>query len=236
MLKKIEDLNYYELLEVSPRATSQEIHKAYERIRKIYDPNSIALYSLFSPDETEKIRQRVEEAYRTLIYEENRRMYDLSLRDYLDELPPQEQPPARPVSATPVQPSHPSSVPPASPPMPSPAAYAAPAPAAPAPVPPPPVAALPVQPPPQDIAEFSGTVLRMLREQRGMTIQNVADTTKLSARYLECIEEENFAKLPARPYLRGFLVNYAKALGYEPDRIAADFLKRYDAFKNPPKK
>jgi len=76
MLKKIEDMNYYELLEVSPRATMQEIHKAYERIRRIYDPNSIALYSLFSPDETEKIRNRIEEAYRTLIYEENRRSYD----------------------------------------------------------------------------------------------------------------------------------------------------------------
>ena len=79
MLKKIEDMNYYELLEVSPRATAQEIHKAYERVRRIYDPNSIALYSLFSPEETEKIRQRVEDAYRTLIYEENRRSYDLAL-------------------------------------------------------------------------------------------------------------------------------------------------------------
>src|SRR5512137_618660 len=81
MLKKIEDMNYYELLEVSYRATAQEIHKAYERVRKIYDPNSIALYSLFSPDETEKIRQRIEDAYRTLIYDENRRDYDRTLRD-----------------------------------------------------------------------------------------------------------------------------------------------------------
>jgi curved DNA-binding protein CbpA len=36
MIKKIEDLNYYELLEISPRATSQEIHKAYERVRRVY--------------------------------------------------------------------------------------------------------------------------------------------------------------------------------------------------------
>src|SRR5512136_398939 len=91
MLKKIEDMNYYELLEVSPRANAQEIHKAYERIRKIYDPNSIALYSLFSPEETEKIRQLIEDAYRTLIYDENRREYDLKLRDFID-LPPLDVP------------------------------------------------------------------------------------------------------------------------------------------------
>ena len=47
MIKKIEDLNYYELLEINTDASSQDIHRAYERIRKIYEPNSIALYSLF---------------------------------------------------------------------------------------------------------------------------------------------------------------------------------------------
>ena len=99
MLKKIEDMNYYELLEVSYRATAQEIHKAYERVRKIYDPNSIALYSLFSPEETETIRQRVEDAYRTLIYDENRRDYDRTLHDI--PLPPEPPQPRTAVPATP---------------------------------------------------------------------------------------------------------------------------------------
>ena len=70
MIKKIEDLNYYELLEINPDASSQDIHRAYERIRRIYEPNSIALYSLFTADETTSINQRIEEAYRTLVYEE----------------------------------------------------------------------------------------------------------------------------------------------------------------------
>ena len=43
MIKKIEDLNYYELLEVSPQATAQEIHKAYERVRRVYEPNQLVL-------------------------------------------------------------------------------------------------------------------------------------------------------------------------------------------------
>src|SRR5512135_97063 len=96
-MKKIENLDYYDLLEVSPSATTQEIHKAYERLRKIYDPNSIALYSLFSPEETAAVQLRIEEAYRTLIYEDNRRQYDASLRGDVPEpeasCPPQSSPP-----------------------------------------------------------------------------------------------------------------------------------------------
>ncbi len=242
MLKKIEDMNHYELLEVSPRATAQEIHRAYERIRKVYDPNSMALYSLFSPEETERIRQRIEEAYRTLIYEENRREYDLSLTDYA-ALPAETSPmPAAPVnlpieghaggrSAPPAPPSGPSApAAPAKPFAPSAASPARPAPAAPETP-----AAHPIQPPPSDIGEFTGSLLKMMREQRGLTARNVSDITRLSARYVEGIEEENYQKLPARPYLRGFLVLYCKAIGYEPDRIVSDYMKRYDLVKNPPK-
>jgi curved DNA-binding protein CbpA len=233
MLKKIEDMNYYELLEVSPRATAQEIHKAYERIRKIYDPNSIALYSLFSPDETEKIRQRIEEAYRTLIYDENRREYDLNLTDYLApaEQPKREPHPQPAPSPAPVYQRREMPAPPSAP-APAPARErrdAPPAPAAPA------VPAVPEAVPPH-IGECTGLVLRMLREQRRLSVQNVADITKLSTRYIEGIESEAFSKLPARPYLRGFLGLYAKALAYEPDRIVNDYMKRYDAAMNPQKK
>ena len=230
MLKKIEDMNYYELLEVSYRANAQEIHKAYERVRKIYDPNSIALYSLFSPDETEKIRQRVEDAYRTLIYDENRRDYDRTLHDIpLTPEPPQPELRYQPRSLS--TPSHP-------PRMAEPSPLAAEPRAVELQPPPPAPPAMPdkLQPLPADITEVTGSVLKMMREQRGLATRNVADITKLSGRYIEGIEEENFKKLPARPYLRGFLSLYAKAIGYEPDRIVSDYLKRYDAAMAPPKK
>jgi len=230
MLKKIDDMNYYELLEVSYRATPQEIHKAYERTRKIYDPNSIALYSLFSPEETEKIRQRVEEAYRTLLYEDNRRVYDMTLRETLQI--PELEPPvqqhllrkeARPVfgtSQTPVRVENPVSAP-SGPPVPVP--HAAPS-------------QEPLQPAPTSITEFTGAVLKILREQKNMSLQNIADITKVSARYFESIEAEAFSKLPARAYIRGFLTNYAKALGYEPERIVSDYMKRYELAMTPGKK
>jgi curved DNA-binding protein CbpA len=234
MLKKIEDMDYYELLEVSYRATAQEIHKAYERVRKIYDPNSIALYSLFSPEETEKIRQRVEDAYRTLIYDENRRDYDRTLRD----IPLAPEPPQPELRYQPRPPAPPTFVPRLEerPPAPQEPQAASPQPApTPTPAPPPVVPEIP-QPVPTDITEFTGAVLKMLRELRGLSSRNVADATKLSARYIEAIEDDNYKKLPARPYLRGFLFSYARAIGYEPHRIVNDYMKRYDAVMNPPKK
>ncbi len=225
MLKKIEDMNYYEILEVSPRATPQEIHKAYDRVRKIYDPNSIALYSLFSPEETEKIRTRIEDAYRTLIYDENRRAYDRTLRDLSGEAESPEPAPRYQLR----RPAVPLSVErPAPPPPPS---RPGPASGEPLPQSAPPALPATLQPLPADLAGITGPVLKLLREQRGIGVRSLADTTKLSTRYIEGIEEENYQKLPARPYLRGFLILYAKAIGYEPDRIVNDYLKRYDAAK-----
>jgi curved DNA-binding protein CbpA len=234
MLKKIEDMNYYELLEVSYGATAQDIHKAYERIRKIYDPNSIALYSLFSTEETEKIRQRIEDAYRTLIYDDNRRDYDQTLRD-IPDLPEAPQPelryPSRPVSSP--APSQRMAEP-------RPAAPESLMTATPQPQPQPALAPLPLpttlQEVPASITEITGPILKMLREQRGISVRNVADTTKLSARYVEGIEAENYQKLPVRPYLRGFMFSYARAIGYEPHRIVSDYMKRYNAVMYPPKK
>ncbi len=221
-MKKIEDLNYYELLEVSPTATSQEIHKAYERTRRVYDPNSIALYSLFSAEETAAIQQRIEDAYRTLMYESHRKRYDEQLRNQNLELESNLEGlpfPEEPVLSSSLGADRPRS------PQPPPAAIAE--------QPSPDQAILP--PPPFD-AEFTGPAIRLLREKRNMSVKHVADITKVGARYLELIEEETYQKLPVRPYLRGFLMLYAKALGYDPERFAGDYLKRYDAAMVPPKK
>ena len=229
MIKKIEDLNFYELLEVSLTATSQDIHKAYERVRRVYEPNSIALYSLFTPEETAAIHQRIEEAYRTLVYEDNRKRYDAKLlsRERMPEPRPPVPPPPAKYQASPAQPALPlhsenryldniglAAETPT--PLTGPAPIRKPGPEE-------------VSPVSTFIAEFSGHALKALREQRGVTLRALADTTKVSARYLELIEAENFDKLPARAYTRGFLSLYAKALGYEPERVIADYLKRYDA-------
>lgn len=226
MLKRIEDLNFYELLEVPTDANVTDIHRAYDRVRKVYEPNSIALYSLLSQEETERIRHRIDEAYRTLIYDETRREYDRILRDRheLPELPPPKpkyQPRPAPVDQQPVQVRE--ITPPENVDIPLPESVPSvlrPAPAA---------AVPPVQMPPAAIEEFTGPVIKLIRESKGLSIQNVADITKVSARHIHHIEEELYLKLPPRPYLRGFLAIYAKALGYAPEKFVNDYMKRYEA-------
>ncbi len=226
MIKKIENLNFYELLEVNTTATTQEIHRAYERVRRIYDPNSIALYSLFTPNETAVIHDRIEEAYRTLVYEAKRKKYDELLRSK-DQFPEPPHPAAPRYQAPALQPALPLQS--ENPYIGSDTSRQQPATAT---TNPNQEEVSPVSP---FITEFTGPVIKVLREQRDLTIRNVADMTKLGSRYIEFIEEENYRKLPARPYLRGFLILYAKALGYEPERVVVDYLKRYDAEMAKPK-
>src|SRR5512147_563051 len=225
VMKRIENMDYYDLLEVSPSATTQEIHKAYERLKKIYDPNSIALYSLFTPEETAALQLKLEEAYRTLILEDKRRQYDAVLKGQSDvsdpaapaspQTPaPHPEQPSLPLTADADQLTAPGEAPP--PPDPVPARTTG-----------------EIKPPPEFTGEFTGPAIKTLREQIGYDLRTVAGMTKVSIRYLEMIEEENFGKLPARTYIRGFLMLDAKTLGYDAEKLAADYLKRYDEAMKP---
>ncbi len=222
-MKKIEDLNFYELLEVSPAASAQDIHRAYERVRRIYDPNSIALYSLFTTDETAAIHRRIEEAYRTLIYEDNRRKYNATLRER-NEMPEMHDIPAPSPSVTY---EHPAAS--TLPPLPEAKPFIADAELRPAPPPPEKPQAEEVATVSQFIGEFTGPAIKALREQLGISQRTISNLTKIGLRYLDYIEAEEFRKLPARPYLRGFIMLYAKALGCDAERMAGDYMKRYDA-------
>lgn len=61
---------------------------------------------------------------------------------------------------------------------------------------------------------------KYLKEQRellGRELNYIADTIKIKASYLKAIEEEDFSKLPAEVYTKGYLREYAKFLGVSPD-------------------
>jgi curved DNA-binding protein CbpA len=70
----------------------------------------------------------------------------------------------------------------------------------------------------------TGAALRRFREQKGIGLREISLRSKVGVRYLEYIEQERHALLPPPVYLRGFLQEYASALGLEPRRTADAYL------------
>jgi flagellar biosynthesis protein FlhG len=53
-----------------------------------------------------------------------------------------------------------------------------------------------------------------------------ASASKIGVRFLEYIEADRFDMLPAHVYLRGFVQEYARAVGLDPRRTAESYLSR----------
>jgi len=73
------------------------------------------------------------------------------------------------------------------------------------------------------VAKF-GEKLRRERESRRITLDQIAEATKISSRNLRALEEENFAILPGGIFNKGFVRSYARFLGINEDKAVADYL------------
>jgi cytoskeletal protein RodZ len=77
-----------------------------------------------------------------------------------------------------------------------------------------------------------GATLREARERRQLTYEQVEAETKIRAKYLRSLEEEEFDSLPSGTYVRGFLRAYASYLGLDGrlfvDEYASRFGTRHD--------
>lgn len=72
----------------------------------------------------------------------------------------------------------------------------------------------------QDRPDSPGALLRRAREERGMSIGDVAEVTRIAQRQLEAIERSDFAALPGAPYAVGFARAYARAVGADEIAVA----------------
>jgi cobalamin biosynthesis Mg chelatase CobN len=73
------------------------------------------------------------------------------------------------------------------------------------------------------VGEF-GDKFRKQREQKGFSFDDVSHVTKIGARMLQAIEEENFDRLPGGVFNKGFIRTYAKHLGMNDDEAIASYL------------
>lgn len=77
--------------------------------------------------------------------------------------------------------------------------------------------------PDREAASF-GTWLRRQREIREIPLREIADVTKISIRYLEALEQDRFEMLPAPVFAKGFLREYSKYVGLDPDEVVNSYL------------
>ena len=71
--------------------------------------------------------------------------------------------------------------------------------------------------------------LSRLRKKAGVSIEQIADSTKISLRFLRAIEAEEFEKLPGGIFSTSYLRQYAAAIGYD----EAELLSHFDRKMNP---
>ncbi len=69
------------------------------------------------------------------------------------------------------------------------------------------------------IVHSVGHLLRNARQERNMSVDDVARQLRLSVQQVEAIEKENFEKLPGRVFLRGFIRNYANLVKLDAEPI-----------------
>ena len=68
-----------------------------------------------------------------------------------------------------------------------------------------------------------GVALRNAREHRGMSIQDVADETRIRRAYIAAIEDMRLDQLPSRPFTIGYVKSYAELMGFEPGAAVTRF-------------
>lgn len=72
-----------------------------------------------------------------------------------------------------------------------------------------------------------GYSLRAAREKQGIGLPEAELATKIRAKYIRALEEEDFSALPADTYTRGFLRAYADYLGLDGDIYVEEYASRF---------
>lgn len=196
ILKKVSDLNHYEILNLAIAAAADEIQQAYLNATSIYSEDSIASYRALNPKEREWMLERIQEAYETLINTARRSEYDskelnLTERDKKeskDKVNLKEKTVGR------------------LPPIPARAP------------------GRPTATPQFHARKITGANLRDIRKARGASLEEISEITKIRKSFLEAIEKQDISHFPAPVFIKGYLRAYAEALSLDPVEIIEKYV------------
>jgi curved DNA-binding protein CbpA len=216
-MKRITEQNYYQLLDISPQASFQEVRSAYDHAMSIYSADSISTYSLFSQKERKFILSLLVDAYKILTNSQLRAEYNQSLIER-GELSPEE------IGLSPLEESDTASgtlkevkV----------------------------ESLLQKEDRAESASQHLGTNLDLFKIDTTVTgksiqavrlameisIEEINRKTNIPKKTLENIEEERFEELPALVYLKGFLKAYAEILNVDESQMVDGYVKRFLEWK-----
>ena len=216
-MKRITEQNYYELLDISPQASTQEVRWAYDQAMSIYSADSIPTYSLLSQKERERILSRIVDAYKTLTNGHLRAEYNQQLLESGELLPEDlglfslEKPDTingklREVKLESLVTGEKTAE--------SPLPFAEDG-----------LTLIDID------SAVSGKDIQALRIAREINIEDIHKKTNIPKKTLEDIEEERFEELPALVYLKGFLKAYARILNVNESQMMNGYVKRFLEWK-----
>jgi len=78
-----------------------------------------------------------------------------------------------------------------------------------------------------------GETLRQARNRRGLSLRQIAASTKIPITALEALERDDVSKLPGGIFSRAFVRSYAVEVGLDPDEAVREFLARFQG-QSPP--
>jgi cytoskeleton protein RodZ len=72
------------------------------------------------------------------------------------------------------------------------------------------------------------------RAKKGVSVEQIAEATKINPRYLCAIERGDFRKLPAAVYALAYVRQYARAIGYDEEELVTWYREMAPPEENPP--
>ena len=72
-----------------------------------------------------------------------------------------------------------------------------------------------------------GNRMKRAREAKGVSLREIAETTKLSINALEALERDDISKLPGGIFSRAFVRSYAHEVGLDPEQTVREFIEQF---------
>jgi curved DNA-binding protein CbpA len=216
-MKRITEQNYYELLNISPKASTQEVRSAYDQAMSIYSADSLPTYALLPEKERELILSRLVDAYKTLTNGQLRTEYNQELIESGELIAEELGPPSLEELGTingklmevKVESLLSGERTTESPVLSAGDSFDL-----------------------VDIdAAVSGKDIQALRIAREISVEDINRKTNIPKKTLEDIEEDRFEELPALVYLKGFLKAYARILNVNESQMVEGYVKRVLGWK-----